>query len=126
MRDPSGKMVNVHRVSYGFAYGPIPPGKQVLHRCDVRACVRPDHLFLGTQKDNMADMIDKGRQALGKDLNHPPQIGELNHNAKLTAELVLTIRGLYESKTLAEIQSITGVDRRNLWAVVHRKSWKHI
>lgn len=50
-----------HRVSFELAFGPIPKGMSVLHRCDTPACVRPDHLFLGTQRDNIRDMELKGR-----------------------------------------------------------------
>lgn len=53
-----------HRISWQLANGAIPPGMNVLHRCDVGACVNPDHLFLGTQPDNVRDMIDKGRHPL--------------------------------------------------------------
>src|SRR6185369_11378251 len=57
--------VPAHRVSWVIHNGPIPDGLFVLHRCDRPECVRPDHLFLGTGDDNMADMVSKGRQAAG-------------------------------------------------------------
>ena len=48
-----------HRAAWMARHGPIPPGLSVLHRCDIRPCLNPDHLFLGTQKDNIADMYAK-------------------------------------------------------------------
>lgn len=50
-----------HRVTYELRNGPIPNGLMVLHRCDVRCCVNPDHLFVGTARDNILDAISKGR-----------------------------------------------------------------
>lgn len=61
-----GAHVLVHRFAYEQAFGPIPEGMWVLHRCDVRDCVRPDHLFLGTVIDNVHDMMAKGRRVDGQ------------------------------------------------------------
>ena len=55
-------IIQTHRLTWEWANGPIPDGLFVLHRCDNPACVRPDHLFLGTQRDNLADMTRKGRR----------------------------------------------------------------
>lgn len=80
-----------HRASWEIHRGPVPDGRHVLHRCDVRACVNPAHLFLGTNDDNVADRVAKGRNA--------PAAGEMNGRAKLTAEDVRMIRASGESVT---------------------------
>ena len=61
---------NAHRASWLLYRGPIPQGKQVCHHCDIHACVNPEHLFLGTQKDNIQDMIAKGRKVWSPKLTH--------------------------------------------------------
>jgi hypothetical protein len=76
------KSVEAHRFSYEMHYGPIPEGMCVCHHCDNPACVRPDHLFLGTHGDNANDKINKGRQPAGEQL---PQ-------TKLTDSQVCLIR----------------------------------
>lgn len=55
------KRLVAHRAAYECAFGPIPSGMVVCHRCDVPACINPTHLFIGTQRDNIRDMISKGR-----------------------------------------------------------------
>lgn len=77
--------VAAHRIAWELAFGPVPPGLWVLHHCDIRACVRPSHLFLGDHAANMADMVAKGRAKGG----HPERFpqGEL-HVSKAHPELI--------------------------------------
>lgn len=65
-----GREVRAHRFAWELLRGPIPAGLWVLHRCDVPSCVNPDHLFLGTAKDNTADMIRKGRANVPRGSRH--------------------------------------------------------
>ena len=90
-----------HRVAWELTNGPIPKGQLILHRCDNPPCVRPDHLFLGTHAENMADMTSKGRGLTGSRSwlskhGQRAKPGEAHHMAKLTTEQVAEIRELYE------------------------------
>lgn len=80
-----GRTVRAHRVAYELSTGPIPVGAMLLHGCDNRKCVRPSHLRPGTHRDNMDDMVARGRRA---------EIGVADENgrAKLTWEQVRAIR----------------------------------
>lgn len=81
------RKVQAHRYSFEIFRGPIPAGILVCHRCDNHRCINPEHLFLGTSKDNTQDAIQKGR------LVAPPhEIGEKGSHAKLTDAQVLAIR----------------------------------
>lgn len=113
-----GKLRIAHRFSYEMHCGPIPDGMFVCHRCDVPACVNPDHLFLGTVRDNTADKMAKGRY------RQVPLIGESNGRTKLTAEAVVAIRtsGLSLRKAAVEF----GVSPRQIWAIRRREIWRHI
>src|SRR3990167_11106441 len=67
----NGKLIQSHRFMWEITYGPIPIGLCVLHRCDIRLCVNPEHLFLGTKKDNMQDAISKDRLYLHGKIPRP-------------------------------------------------------
>jgi hypothetical protein len=105
-----------HRAAYAMKVGEIPEGLQVLHRCDVRACVNPAHLFLGTNAENVADKISKGRQRNAKGENHP--------NSKLTAEQVLAIRA--DTRIHREIAADYGLCKSAVGYIKRRKLWQHI
>jgi hypothetical protein len=115
-----GRPELAHRVSYGIYCGAIPGGQQVLHRCDNRRCVRPDHLFLGTHTDNMRDMAAKDRG--------DPRPGEESNFAKLTEAAVADIRARYKrenhSKSNArELAHEYGVTKRCIVQVVAGETW---
>jgi len=80
-----GRAVRAHRYAWEITQNPIPAGVEVLHSCDPPACIRPAHLFLGTQAVNMADMVSKGRQAGPRGLQ--------SGRATLTAEQITDLTG---------------------------------
>ena len=123
-RGADGRMTSAHRIAYWLERGEIPEGNVVCHTCDVKLCVRPDHLWCGTQKQNMDDMIAKGRAAKGEQLNHHSQKGSLNYAAKLDEFVVVEIKRLLEEGiSQAEVARKTGVTRANVWNIKHKKSW---
>ena len=110
------RLTGAHRVSYTTFKGE-PGSLHVCHTCDNRACVNPDHLFLGTNADNRADMVAKGRQARGVD--------QKLH--KLTEDQVLEVRRLVAGgMTHVDVASIYGVHRSNVGYICQGKTWRHI
>ena len=109
----------VHRFVYSMMVGKIPNGMYVCHSCDVKNCVNPRHLFLGTQKDNMADMVRKGRRA--------PTKGEMNPRARLTESEVSDIRfALDNGVTCSELHRWSGIPRGTLEHIYYGRSWAHV
>lgn len=111
-----------HRIIWTILYGAIPSGKKILHKCDVRCCINPDHLFIGTQADNVADMMKKGRNKC------VPQCGEKNPMSRLTNDVVLKMRKLREStnEPYHKIASKFGVSTMTAYRAITKKAWSEI
>lgn len=116
----SPKKSPAHRYSWVLENGPIPEGLYVLHRCDNPICVKPAHLFLGTQQDNMDDMVKKGRQST---LSSP---GAMNPHSKLSWEQVQSIRREYIPKiiTMKMLGRKYGVALGTINCILHERNWK--
>lgn len=114
-----------HRIVYRHYFGEIPDGLFVCHKCDVRSCCNPDHLFIGTAKDNMQDCVKKGRSS--KPPANPHIVGSVHKLAKFTEEIVLSMRNDYQNgMRVCEIARKYGSNHRRIGKIVHRQSWKHI
>lgn len=117
-----GKTVAAHRFSWTIHNGEIPDCLLVLHRCDTPACVNPNHLFLGNHADNQHDKMAKGR--IGDVGTKTPLLGRMNARAKLTDEIVLSIRG--DARSQREIASAHGISQCLVHNIKARKTWRHI
>lgn len=107
-----------HRLAWELAYGPIPEATDVLHRCDQPACCRPDHLFLGSQQENVRDMVRKER--------HPR--GQRHGRARLTEEQVLEIIEAYHQGgvTQVELGRLYQVHHSLVSRIVRGQRWAHL
>ena len=114
-----GKRWSTHRYSWALHIGPIPSGLCVLHSFDNRRCVRPDHLFLGTKRQNSQDMAMKGRHRV------PALKGQDHGEAKLTDAQVLAIRTRYKRGNGLSLARQYGVSPSLVSLIVRRKAWTH-
>jgi hypothetical protein len=104
------KKILAHRFAWQTWRGEIPSTLEICHRCDVRPCVNPDHLFLGTRQQNVSDMIAKGRK-----------------RTKLTAAQIVDVRNrLAAGELQAHIAQRYGVSRRTVGFIKSGETWKHI
>lgn len=120
-----------HRVAWTITYGAIPIGMCVLHQCDNPACVRPDHLFLGTKQENNTDRTLKGRSASGNKNGMRTHAGlmqgEKNPRAKLNAVNVKEARiKAQQGVGVASLAREYGVDKSTMQDAVSGQTWRHI
>jgi len=113
-----GREQGAHRVAWRLFRGKIPPGIKVCHRCDVRACVSPGHLFLGTAEDNARDMSSKGRN----------RRGEKHGSAKLSQAQVRRIKAMLaeDRMYMSEIAREFGVSATTIRAIRTGKTWREV
>ena len=114
-----------HRATYEAFIGHVPDGLFVCHHCDVPACCNPDHLFIGTNADNMADCKSKGRNS------QPPRnlhvVGGVHPLAKLTTDNVVEIRRLAASGVMQkDLAAQYGVSQTSMSKIISGKRWRHV
>lgn len=120
-RGRTGRGIKAHRVSWAVHHGEIPAGLLVLHHCDNRACVNPEHLYVGTDADNVRDMLARGR--------HKPAgvTGEEHPRAVLTEDDVIAIRSILRGNRVSqqEVADMFGVHQTQISRIVLRKQWRN-
>lgn len=115
------KTISAHKFSYSLLKNNgniVQYPTQILHRCDNSRCVNPGHMFLGTQADNVRDMVSKRRHY------HP--IGSLNPKVKLTEDNVKDIRGKFRETPIDELASKFNVGKGTIRNVLNNQTWKHL
>jgi hypothetical protein len=120
-----------HRFSYEVFFGEIGSGLMVCHKCDNRACVNPEHLFLGTAKDNMRDASKKGRLLTGDAMRRAQAgkmpYGEKHHRAKYTEAQALQVLSLRNAGLKAkQVAEKTGYSYSWIYHIYRGDRWKHL
>jgi hypothetical protein len=114
----AGKRQAAHRAAWMLFCSPIPAAMAVCHKCDVRACVNPDHLFIGTAADNAQDRVNKDRTPRG----------ERHHATKLTANQVSRIKAMLaeDRMYMSEIAREFGVSISTIAGIKQGKTWRDV
>lgn len=117
-----GKNARAHRISYIAFRGEVPPGMDVCHKCDVRRCVNPDHLFVGTRSENLLDASAKGRLPRTKTVR-----GSTHPSSKLTESLVGEILlALRSGEARASLSRRYAISQRVVLLISRGEAWKHV
>ena len=128
MIDPKSRQIGAHRAAWLLFCGEIPEGKMVLHKCDNKICVNPDHLYIGDAKKNAKDAVERGRYKTGdswlKCHGHIDQRGENHPGVKLTKADVLYIR---ESDDIGvSLANVFCVTPKTISSIRLRQTWSHV
>ena len=108
-----------HRYAWAFVNGPIPKGLNILHKCDVPACINPDHLYAGTQRENLIDCIRRGRANRVR--------GSAHGQSKLTEDQVLELRKeRTKGLSYAKLGKHFGISETQARSIVLGTWWKHL
>lgn len=119
--DDDQRLKRAHRVAWELTHGVIPDGV-VCHSCDRPACVHPAHLFIGSQGDNLADMRRKGRGFVP-----PPEHGAERYNARLTDDIVRSMRSAASSgATIKNLAAAAGVSYSTALHAIRGETWAHV
>ena len=111
-----GNPCYAHRVSWELSHGPIPEGFEILHKCDTPSCVNPEHLFVGTQSQNIRDCIRKGRRY--------DNSGEKHGRALLTSTQVKEIRNA-QGISQVKLANLYHVARTTIQAILYGNTWRN-
>lgn len=115
------KVYGAHRFSWMLFNGEIPFSKIICHKCDNKLCVNPNHLFVGTHKDNMQDMVKKGRHRSVCKF----QLGRIPKNRKLTIKEAKKIRTLYKKGIKKnKLAFLYNVNEKVIYLIVNNKTYK--
>lgn len=116
-----GRLQKSHRVAYELMHGLIPKGMCACHHCDNRLCCNPSHIFIGTQKDNVRDMMQKGRDG------HGVLRGEESPVSKYTSRQAMQVKRLrLKGVSQKQIAVRTGVSKTAVGAICQGRVWRHV
>lgn len=116
--DNTRRSESAHRVAYKVWKGDIPDGYEVCHKCDNPSCINPDHLFVGTRLDNIADRERKGRNVV--------KVGEEQGKSKLTKKIVKDTRWehAYKGTSFQKLADKYGVSKKTMYNAIKGITWK--